>query len=229
MINKSTSHLLGKDDVFVVTTSDGSDTLFSKAYQSTYHSTFGAVSESKHTFLQNGLKTQLHRSKIRILEFGFGTGLNAFLAFLFSQKHALQIDYTGFEEYPIDMSIICSLDYPGYLVCSEKANAFHQMHELKTFRTDYFKFQRSDQWDILHLDGQFDCIFFDAFDPAAQPELWDQETFDQLFKISSEGGCLVTYCSKGEVRRRMIKAGYNTKRIPGAPGKREMLQAFRTI
>ncbi len=229
MIKEFISPLLGREDVYVVTTRDGSDTLFSKAYQATYHSNHGAVSESKHTYIQNCLSTQMHLTLIRILEFGFGTGLNAFLAFLFAQKHQKQVDYIGFEAFPLDISIARQLDYPGYLACPEQKDIFIRMHREASFSTDYFQFHRMDHWDIIRLAGPFDCIFFDAFAPGSQPELWEQEMFDHLYKVTSPGGCLVTYCSKGDVRRRMGAAGYLVNRIPGAPGKREMLQAFKSV
>lgn len=229
MIKESISPLLGRDDVYVLTTCDGSDTLYSHDFQATYHSVYGAVTESKHTYLQSCLNTQQHRPEIRILEFGFGTGLNAFLACLFAQKHQKRVDYYGFEAYPIDPNLARQLDYPGYLAFPEKEDIFNRMHEETSFSADYFQFHRMDHWDIIQLAGPFDCIFFDAFDPGCQPELWKQEMFDHLYKVTSPGGCLVTYCSKGEVRRSMSLAGFNVHRIPGPPGKREMLQAFRSL
>ena len=198
MIKESASQLLGKEDVYVVPTSDGSNTLFSKAFQSTYHSIFGAVSESKHTYIQYCLLTQLHRPRISILEFGFGTGLNSFLAFLFAQKHQIQIDYLGYESLPLESSVVRQLDYPGYLAFPGKKDIFFQMHETNAFATDFFQFHRIKEWNSAELTGQFDCIFFDAFDPDTQPELWGQEIFDRLFKLTSQGGCLVTYSSKGK-------------------------------
>ena len=229
MIKEFISPPLGRDDVYVVTTHDGSDTLYSKAYQVTYHSIYGAVTESKHTYIQNCLLTQGHRERIKILEFGFGTGLNAFLAFLYARKFQKQVDYTGLDRFPIDLSVIKKLDYPGYLACPDSKDVFHRMHELTSFKEENFHFQRMDHVDIFGMTGSFDCIFFDAFDPSAQPELWDQLMFDHLHQLTSPGGCLVTYSAKGEVRRHLSRAGYNVHRIPGAPGKREMLQAFKAI
>ncbi len=227
MINESVSPILGRDDLFAVPTSDGSFTLYSKVYKATYHSIFGAVSESKHTYLQKCLNTQLHKDRIKILEFGFGTGLNAFLAFLFSQKHRLQVDYFGLESLPIDISIINDLDYPGYLAFPDQKYILIQMHETNAFKTEYFTFNRHASWSNLPESDRFDCIFFDAFAPDVQPELWDQEMFDRLYQATAPGGCLVTYCAKGYVRRNMVRSGYAVSRIPGAPGKRQMLQAFK--
>jgi tRNA U34 5-methylaminomethyl-2-thiouridine-forming methyltransferase MnmC len=227
MIKESTYPFLGREDVFVMTTRDGSNTLFNKSYYEPYHSLYGAVSESRHTYIQYCLMTQSHLSKIRILEFGFGTGLNAFLSFLFAEKHNIKVDYLGFEAYPLEKSIYSQLDYPAYLASPQHEPIFYKMHEKEAFSTSSFHFQRKDQWNIESFTSAFDCIYFDAFAPAAQPELWQQEMFDALYNATANGGCLVTYCSKGDVRRRMLKAGYLVQRIHGAPGKREMLQAVK--
>jgi tRNA U34 5-methylaminomethyl-2-thiouridine-forming methyltransferase MnmC len=227
MIDESISPVLGREELFAVPTSDGSFTLYSKTYKATYHSIYGAVSESKHTYLQKCLNTQSHKHWINILEFGFGTGLNAFLAFLFAQKLQLQVDYFGLERLPIDVSIINELDYPGYLAFPGKKDILIKMHETNAFKTEYFTFTRRATWNNLPDSIDFDCIFFDAFSPDVQPELWGQDMFDRLYNITAPGGCLVTYCAKGDVRRNMEHSGYVVSRIPGAPGKRQMLQAFK--
>ncbi len=227
MINESISPVLGREELFAVPTSDGSFTLYSKAYKATYHSIFGAVSESKHTYQQKCLDTQLYKSRINILEFGFGTGLNAFLAFLFSKKHHIQVSYFGLERYPIHVSIIDDLDYPGYLAFPDQKDTLIKMHETNAFQTEYFTFHRHALWNSFPDSIDFDCIFFDAFAPEVQPELWEQDMFDRLYRVTAPGGCLVTYCAKGDVRRNMEHSGYQVSRIPGAPGKRQMLQAFK--
>ncbi|MEP6794634.1 MAG: tRNA (5-methylaminomethyl-2-thiouridine)(34)-methyltransferase MnmD [Saprospiraceae bacterium] len=227
MINESVSPVLGREELFAVPTSDGSFTLYSKIYKATYHSIFGAVSESKHTYVQKCLATQINRKRIRVLEFGFGTGLNAFLSFLFSQKHQLQVDYFGLERLSIEVSIINDLDYPGYLAFPDKKDILIKMHETNAFKTDYFTFHLYKLMNHLPDTVHFDCIFFDAFAPEVQPELWRQDMFDRLYHATAPGGCLVTYCAKGDVRRNMEHSGYLVSRIPGAPGKRQMLQAFK--
>jgi len=219
--------MLGWDDVYIVTTRDGSDTLYSRSHNATYHSLFGAVGESKHVFIQHGLKTLTDRPSNSILEFGFGTGLNAFLAYLFAITSEKQIKYTGIEAYPIDAEIAQKLNYPQYLAFPEEQDIFLRMHLEVSFISDSFHFTKLPGYTHVPADEEFDCIFFDAFAPGAQPELWEQSVFDQLYKLTSEGGCLVTYCAQGEARRRMEKAGYKVERIPGPPGKREMLRAVR--
>jgi len=218
---------LGLNEVYVVSTRDGSETLFSHRFASTYHSMYGAVSESRHVFIQNGLQTQLDKPELHILELGFGTGLNAFLSYLFSIKHKVRISYTGIEAFPIELAVAKRLDYPGYLAASESGDIFLKMHEMDSFEMDSFSFNRSPSWDWFTKGVEFDCIFFDAFHPVAQPELWTQDIFDAMFKVTAINGCLVTYCAQGEVRRKMQKSGFDVERISGATGKREMLRAIK--
>ncbi|MEO6131481.1 MAG: tRNA (5-methylaminomethyl-2-thiouridine)(34)-methyltransferase MnmD [Saprospiraceae bacterium] len=227
MTNGSIYPVLGRDDVYAVTTSDGSYTLFSHSFGTTYHSKYGAVSESRHTYIQRCLETQSWRREIRILEFGFGTGLNAFLAYLYSQKHQKRVTYTGFESHGLEYDVVKQLDYPGYLAHADQEHVLEQMHLCCSFQRAHFEFALKKSWDITEPIGPFDCIFFDAFAPGIQPELWNREIFGWLFHSASPGACLVTYCSKGEVRRNLLHAGFKVERIPGAPGKRQMLQAFR--
>ncbi len=218
------SPTLGWDDVYIVTTRDGSNTLYSRKFDALYHSAFGAVGESKHVFVQSGLSTQQNKPSISILEFGFGTGLNAFLAYLFSLKHHIEIHYTGIEAHPITQPIAAKLEYPEYLGCTEEKEIFERMHTRTEMEVEKFHFKLIPTIMALEAHMAFDCIFFDAFAPGAQPELWAQPMFDLLFRVTSSGGCIVTYCAQGEARRRMEAAGFSVERIPGPPGKREMLR-----
>src|SRR5688500_3959890 len=208
MLKKHDVPFLGRDDVFIVPTLDGSDTLFNKSFGATYHSLNGAVSESRHVFIQNGLKSQSDRNKISILEFGIGTGLNAFLAFLYSLKHQKEISYCGIEAFPIDLHVAGQLNYPAYLAAVPYNDIFRKIHTEYSF--SHVKFQLDKFLSISDLDPneKWDCIFFDAFSPDIQSELWQQNIFDRLFQLTSPDGCLVTYCAKGEIRRRMQSAGY---------------------
>ncbi|MEQ1831296.1 MAG: MnmC family methyltransferase [Pirellula sp.] len=152
---------------------------------------------------------------------------NAFLAYLFAITSEKEIRYTGIEAYPIDSAIAQKLNYPQYLAFPEEQDIFLRMHMEQTLSSDSFHFKKLSAYDQIPAHEKFDCIFFDAFAPGAQPELWEQTVFDHLFTLTSEGGYLVTYCAQGEARRRMEKAGYKVERIPGPPGKREMLRAVR--
>jgi tRNA U34 5-methylaminomethyl-2-thiouridine-forming methyltransferase MnmC len=218
---------LGLNEVYPLPTQDGSDTLFNVRLGCSYHSVYGAVAESRHVFIQHGLQTLIGKSTLNILELGFGTGLNAFLAYLFALKQDISITYTGIEAFPIKPEVAAKLDYPGYLLAREEADIFYRMHEMETFRTTNFVFRRLMDWKLLSAGEEFDCIFFDAFHPVIQPELWTEDIFIDLYRITAPGGCLVTYCAQGEVRRSMQKAGYTVFREEGAPGKREMLRALK--
>lgn len=219
--------ILGKNDAYILRTLDGSETLFSRQFQATYHSLNGAVSESRHIFIQHGLKKLPHLPSISVLEFGFGTGLNAFLALLFSRSHSKEISYTGIESFPLEKSLVQDLNYPDYLVAPELNHVFEQMHNEDAFVFDRFTFQKLRNINQLPSDTLFDCIFFDAFSPKEHPAAWEQDIFDQISAMTSKEGVFVTYCAMGEVRRRLEKSGFHVVRQPGAPGKREMIQAFK--
>ena len=213
--------------MFIVPTRDGSNTLFSKDYQATYHSLFGAVTESKHVFLHHGLHTQAARNPISILEFGFGTGLNALLSLKFAIRQKKLVNYTGIETNALSLSIVKQLDYPAYLSSPELTDLFFRMHTEDAFDTDYFLFRKLVSLDEISPEEKFDVIFFDAFAPVHDPEMWQSSVFEKIYQHTSTGGCLVTYCAQGEVRRRLIKAGYKVQRLEGPPGKREMIQAVK--
>lgn len=223
------SRPLGWEDVYIITTRDGSDTIFSRAFEATYHSIFGAVGESKHVFIQNGLETQLPPDQISILEFGFGTGLNAFLAYLFALRHEKPVLYIGIEAFPLEMKVAEKLDYPAYLSFPEERDIFLRMHDEQSFTHESFRFSKQVSFDEVDKSSLFNCIFFDAFAPGAQPELWEQTVFEALYQMTADKGCLVTYCAQGEVRRRLMAAGYHVERLAGPPGKREMLRGVKSI
>lgn len=228
MTAKDISPTLGWDDVYIVTTHDGSDTLYSRSFDALYHSAFGAVSESKHVFIQQGLITQQEKSTISVLEFGFGTGLNAFLTYLFSLKKEKKVNYTGIEAFPISLQVASKLNYPQYLAFIEEREIFHRMHTEIDFVAEKFHFNKIEHLNALKSDPSFDCVFFDAFAPGAQPTLWEQAMFDRLYKMVNPKGCIVTYCAQGEARRRMKASGFEVERLSGPPGKREMLRGLKT-
>ncbi len=219
--------ILGPDDVYVIRTLDGSDTLYSRSYNATYHSVNGAVSESRHVFIQHGLKSQLGHPSLRILEFGFGTGLNPFLSFLFGKKHDTGIVYVGVETHPVDIRIAKQLNYASYLNASAEQPIFLRMHTEDTFTVGGFSFQKVYSSAEAHQPELYHCIFFDAFSPSEHADAWHQKHFDTIAALTLPGGCLVTYCARGEVRRTIERAGFKVNRISGAPGKREMIQAFK--
>lgn len=216
------------------TTSDGSHTLFVPELEEHYHSVNGAIQESTHVFLEAGLRL-CKKNSIRVFEVGFGTGLNAFLTFLDARKYSKSIHYTSIELYPISEELVQGLNY-SQLLSPEDDTAFKTLHTSdwdKSVAIDPFfvleKIKADFQdWDEVFPD-LFDVVFFDAFAPDKQPEMWTQLVFDKIFKMMSGGGILVTYCAKGVVRRMLQSSGFEVERLPGPPGKREMLRALKPI
>lgn len=218
---------LGRDEVYIVRTLDGSETLYSRRFGSTYHSTNGAVSESRHVFLHAGLHRYADYPIVQVLEFGFGTGLNAFLTYLFSVNQKIPVHYTGIEAFPIAPEVASQLDYPAYLAVPQERHVFLSIHANDIFSKNQFEFNRIDTLDSLDESLRFDCIFFDAFDPQSNESVWTVEIYSRLFAQLNSDGVLVTYCAQGQVRRDLISVGFDVERLQGAPGKREMIRAIK--
>lgn len=210
---------------------DGSHTIYSEAFNETYHSVNGAVTESLHVFIHAGLH-HIHKSKVNILEIGFGTGLNAFLSLLESEKIGIEITYDTLELYPVGESVYTNLNYPKTLG-SDREEAFIRMHTSawgeRIAITERYSLQKHnvDIRSLSYPTDTYDVVYFDAFSPVVQPELWGQDVFEALYRSMCAGGVLTTYCAKGEVRRNMQRAGFAVERLPGPPGKREMLRAIK--
>ncbi len=219
-------------------TGDGSPTLFLPDKNEYYHSHFGAVTESKHIFIQAGLHhfTKINpKREISILEVGMGTGLNVFLAFLFSNAMpSYVIQYTAIEPEPVDPVFIQQLNYPLLLGAERHGNVFKGIHTGESnVRLDLSeKFSLNKKFEKIQttdLKEKFDMVFFDAFAPAVQPELWEKGIFDKIFQFLNSGGILVTYCAKGEVKRILRSSGFGVENLPGPPGKREMTRASKPV
>ena len=206
----------------IIQTSDGSATLYREDIDETYHSRHGAVQEAMHVFIETGLKKS-NRDPIRIFEMGFGTGLNAYLTY----QHAKQeVFYTGLELYPVESVIIKQTEYWEALKAEE--HHFLKMHDL-----EWESFQDlSNNFHLRKLEGdlnsiqfeeKFDLIYFDAFGPRAQAELWERPILEKVVNLMDEDAIFVTYCAKGQVRRDLQDLGLEMERLPGPPGKREML------
>lgn len=212
-------------------TDDGSSTIYVPELNEHYHSTFGAVQESRHVFINNGLKA-LKKENISILEVGFGTGLNALLTFLENEQYK-SVDYCGLELFPLNWQFIEKMEFDKYLnLTQEESNCFREIHntpwEQSTEISRYFTLLKC-HTDITEYIASttFDLIYFDAFAPQIQPNLWSEKIFTILFNALNKNGILVTYSAKGEVRRNMLNAGFIINRLPGPPGKREMIQAVK--
>ena len=212
-------------------TGDGSHTLFLPELEEHYHSVNGAIQESMHVFIEAGLR-HLKQDIVYIFEVGFGTGLNAFLS-LIESNTSRKIHYTTIEACPLSLPIIKQLNYADKY-SKEQQDLFYKLHEVEWGTeqeiTPFFYLTKIHA-DLNQLDYDsikpVDIIYFDAFAPDKQTEMWSQQIFDHMYKISNNKGLLVTYCAKGVVRRMMQQSGYKTERLPGPPGKREMLRATK--
>lgn len=217
-------------------TEDGSLTLYNPSIGEHYHSIHGAVQESRHIFIEAALRQRLTSplpaDRLHILELGFGTGLNALMTLELAQREQLEVHYTSLELYPVAPSIYQALDYPLSLPESKLyLNRLHEAEWDKAILIEGTKgFVLEKRWtDMLCYEPQHlvDVIYFDAFSPESQGELWSEDFFRRLYHASRDGAILTTYCAKGEVRRRLQRSGWCVERLPGPPGKREMLRATK--
>jgi len=210
----------------LITTKDGSHSILVGGSGLTYHSTNGAIQESKHVFIEAGLR-QVHSTPVRVFEMGLGTGLNALLTLIESSAY-----YECVEAYPLEKDFIQQLNYCELLGRPDLQPAFEKIHncswEEEISITPSFQFKKS-RASLEHYQSssKFDVIYFDAFAPGDQPELWTKEIFDKMYSMLLADGILVTYSSKGSIRRNLIAAGFDVEKIPGPPGKREMVRAIK--
>ncbi|MCB9169753.1 MAG: tRNA (5-methylaminomethyl-2-thiouridine)(34)-methyltransferase MnmD [Flavobacteriales bacterium] len=216
-----------------VRTTDGSFTLRNEGLNEHYHSVHGAVQESRHVFIRNGLQA-MGLPHIDLLEVGLGTGLNALLSFLATRELPCSVRYTALEPYPVGADLLRVMDHCGATGVPEVRDHFEAWMnagpDVTIAVSERFCFVRLEQQaETITLKNAIDLIYFDAFAPEKQPELWTQPVFQRMFATLRPGGILVTYCAKGQVRRDMVAAGFAVERLPGPPGKREMLRARRPM
>ncbi|HRZ77547.1 MAG TPA: tRNA (5-methylaminomethyl-2-thiouridine)(34)-methyltransferase MnmD [Bacteroidales bacterium] len=218
----------------VIETADGSHTVKLSEEQESYHSMHGAWTESMHVFIEQGFR-QVPKSvdPVHVLEIGFGTGLNGFQTWLEVRNMIRKVHYVGVEPHPLGKGVWAILNYPDF-AGDEASYAFFRDLHLAPWGTPVFlrdefvlsKIEANIQ-DVKLRPDSIDLIYFDAFSFSASPELWSREVFSALFHTMRHGGVLVTYASKGEVRRMMQEVGFRVERLPGPPGKREMLRGYR--
>jgi tRNA U34 5-methylaminomethyl-2-thiouridine-forming methyltransferase MnmC len=209
-------------------TKTGEYTLYIPNIDETYHSRDGAVSESKHVFLQNGVDRTT--GNIKILEIGFGTGLNALLTVAHAQNSSRQVYYHTLEPYPITSDLV---EHIGYTTLADDPALFGLLHsspwETDIKLTDHFTLHKSVQKleNAALEDNRYDVIYFDAFAPKKQPELWSCQIFQKLYKCTKPGGVLTTYSAAGQLKRNLKSVGYHIENPRGANGKREMTVALK--
>ncbi|MGS2763608.1 tRNA (5-methylaminomethyl-2-thiouridine)(34)-methyltransferase MnmD [Sinomicrobium sp. M5D2P9] len=215
----------------IIKTADGSTTIHLEDWDEHYHSVHGAIQEARHVFIKNGLD-KVAKEKVSVLEIGFGTGLNAFITFLESEERKLYLEYTGVEAYPVSSEELQQLNYTAELGAQERTPVFEKMHEVSwevphQISERFVLTKRKQSFSDITDKEKFDMVYFDAFGPRVQPELWTETIFSKMYAAMKEGGVLVTYSAKGSVRRAMQAVGFTVERLPGPPGKREMLRALK--
>ena len=210
-------------------TADGTATLYLPEIDEHYHSVKGALQEALHVYIESALHASSARPA-RILEIGFGTGLNAFLTALDAGRTRTPVIYTALERHPLPWATVAPLHYPER-IDPQQAHLFRQLHDAPWEQavplTPRFTLHKQET-DLTrhHFTRTFDIVYFDAFAPDKQPEMWDESIFRRIAAVLTPGGILTTYCAKGEVRRRLQRAGFTVERLPGPPGgKREILRA----
>lgn len=215
-------------------TADGSHTLFVPELNETYHSIHGAIQESQHVFIKNGLHYFNNKETINILEIGFGTGLNALLTLLATENSSQMVNYVSLEKFPLPNELVQQLNYPTQLkIKATQTTLFNQLHACEwnkiTPITNNFNLLKIEE-DLanLQITTTFDLIYFDAFAPEKQAELWTAEIFLKIYDFLKPKGILVTYCAKGVVKRTIKSVGFQLETLPGPPGKREMIRAVKS-
>lgn len=221
----------------IKTTEDGSHTVVIPSKKITYHSTHGALQESRHIFIDSGLKYFINNyaeanKTISVFEMGLGTGLNVLLTWQQATLLKQKVFYHAVELYPLTKQEADSLNYDNLLEDNNvRLSAIHHSawNEVISLN-EHFSFIKTNI-DILDFNTtqQFNLIYFDAFDPNAQPELWTNAMFKKMFDMLDNNGILVTYCSKGAVQRAMKTAAFIVQKLKGPPGKREIIRAIKTI
>jgi len=217
----------------LIITEDGSHTLYVPELNEHYHSIHGAVAESTHIFIEQGFNSLEHGAEaINVLEVGFGTGLNTLLTVLEARERHLKVNYVAIEPYPLNDDILKNLNYPGLVGSCNERVLFWELHHtpwgVPHFLSDDFillKMQEKIE-DISLQPHKFQLVYFDAFSPEIQPELWTTEVFENMHAAMVQGGLLLTYCAKGEVKRSLKAAGFEVEGLAGPPGKREITRAI---
>lgn len=213
----------------IITTNDGSTTIHLPELNESYHSKHGAIQEAYHVFIKNGLSLFEGKS-VSILEIGFGTGLNSFITYLEAKKSNQIIDYVGVEAYPVAVEEALQMNYVKELNANQEAVIFKNMHETvweekKAISDDFSLTKRQQLFQEINDEDAYNLIYFDAFGFRVQPELWSLEVFQKMYNALKINGVIVTYACRSSIKNAMIECGFKVEKLPGAPGKREMLRA----
>jgi tRNA U34 5-methylaminomethyl-2-thiouridine-forming methyltransferase MnmC len=220
------------DNLQIITTSDGSHSLLNTTLNETYHSHHGALQESLHVFIKHGLEYfhhKFHAQSIRVFEVGFGTGLNALLTLQFVLKNKVPVEYTSIEAYPLGEDVWSRLNYAQALDMQEQFKELHKAgwNEWQNIPVNFRLKKLNTTLQNIVLDQQFEVIYFDAFAPNKQPEMWQLPLLEKVANTLTVNGVFVTYCAKGQVKRDLKSLGLVVETLPGPPGKKEMVRALK--
>ncbi|GJM59749.1 tRNA (5-methylaminomethyl-2-thiouridine)(34)-methyltransferase MnmD [Persicobacter diffluens] len=220
----------------IIETEDGSHSLFLPDMNETYHSSHGAIQESRHVFIKMGLDywaSQSPEGSLIILEIGFGTGLNALLAYEWAMKHRRNVEFITLEAYPLPEEITKALNYPAQMERADLSDTFQQMHQAEWGKevhiSEYFSlYKMEDKLEtVIFPEKTLQVVFFDAFAPSKQEEMWAPELLQKCTQQLVSNGALVTYCAKGQLKRDLRSLGLTVESLEGPPGKKEMVRAIK--
>lgn len=215
----------------IITTKDGSTSIFVPDLNETYHSRHGAIQEAYHVFIKNGLHS-IENQYISILEIGFGTGLNAFTTYIEATKYNKTIKYLAVEAFPLLPQEALKMNYGATIEQAKYLTVFEKIHNISwnediRISKDFILNKQNIYFEEINYTNQFNLIYFDAFGYDVQPELWSKLIFDKMYKALKSDGILVTYACRNVIKNAMIEAGFSIEKLEGAPGKREMLRAIK--
>ncbi len=220
----------------LINTSDGSHTIKHLGLNETYHSTHGAIQESRHIYIQQGLHyviDQFHPRSLRILEMGFGTGLNALLTMIDEKADNIKKTYHAIEVYPVPDDILEQLNYPDHLHHQKAAQSFSELHkaawnkDVKLNADFTIHKMHADICSLELREDFYDVVYFDAFAPRVQPEIWSKSVLANVIGAMGNKGVIVTYCANGQFKRNLKDLEMQVEEVPGPPGKRVMVRAYR--
>ena len=217
----------------IIKTSDGSDTIYNSELNETYHSVHGSINESSHVYIEEGLnnfKKNVSRETYKIFEVGFGTGLNFVLSYLFSEDKSISIDYHSIEPFPLPDEVIKNLNY--FETENKIRKIYQRSHSQKfnekvPYSNSFTLTKEKKTLEEITINNSFDIIYFDAFAPSKQPNIWSSKNLLKIFNCMIKGSVLVTYCSSGKFKRDLQEVGFGVETIPGPLGKKEMVRATK--
>ena len=218
-----------------ITTSDGSHSLYLPHMNETYHSSHGALTESIHIFIEAGLDHYMatHDKKgLNVLEVGFGTGLNMLLARRYALKHEVKLMCTSLEPFPLKQDIYENLNYASLFDDEHVKNQFLELHRAEWNKSValeplFLLEKREERLEDFQSEPMFDIVFFDAFAPSKQAELWTYKILEKTVGLMASSAVLVTYCARGQFKRDLMALGLEVETLPGPPGKKEMVRATK--